>query len=89
MNENETKALSFTRRLPLAIVVTLVLQAAAALVWAGGAIERIAQLESQQKELSDLHERTARLEEKITGVQKSLYRIEAKLDGTIIHAPTE
>ena len=73
--------LSMDRKLPLAIVVTLVLQAAAGLVWAGGAIERIAQLERQQHDLSGLHERTARLEEKSISIQKSLVRIEAKLDG--------
>ena len=68
------------RRLPLAIVITLVLQAAAALVWAGSAVERIAHIEEQQRELSDLHERTARLEEKAISIQISLRRIETKLD---------
>lgn len=82
-DEVQTGRFRYNGRLPFAIVVTLVLQAAAGLVWAGGAIERITQLENQQEDLSDLHERTARLEEKMNSLQSSLHRIENKLDRTI------
>lgn len=80
MNMLQKPNFSMDRKLPVAIVVTLVLQAAAGLVWAGGAIERIAQLERQQNDFADLHERTARLEEKSISIQKALGRIENKLD---------
>ncbi len=75
-----THAFRIDRRVPLAFLGALLLQTCAALVWAGGAAERIQGLESQFIRMQTLSERTARLEEQARAMQASLDRIEAKLD---------
>src|SRR5690606_32081207 len=60
---------SLDRRVPLAVILTIATQTAAALLWAGAAGERLAALEL----------RTARLEEQTKSANASLARIEARL----------
>ncbi|MGF1545158.1 MAG: hypothetical protein ACFB00_11765 [Parvularculaceae bacterium] len=71
-------------RIGIVISATVVLQTAFALIWAGGAAERLGQLERQAERRSDradeILERTTRLEAQAVAMRVSLTRIEAKLD---------
>ena len=69
-------------RITLAVSVALLVQSALALIWAGSAAERLAQLERRVGERQQLIERTARLEEQVLGVRKTLERIEKKIDAS-------
>ena len=68
------------RQIPLALIAALCLQSGAALLWAGGAAERITELEQRVDHQSGVAERLARLEAQSAATQASLQRIEAKLD---------
>ena len=70
-------------RLSLALIMMLLGQTITALLWAGGASERIAQLEKRAENSGNLIERTARLEEQVIYIRASLDRIEQKLDREI------
>ena len=84
MSETTTPKLILERRVSFAVAITLVVQTAAALMWAGGAGERLAQVERHQVEYDRMAERTARLETQISYIRESLARIEHKLDEAII-----
>lgn len=70
---------SLDRRVPLAVILTIATQTAAALLWAGAAGERLAALELRTERIGELVERTARLEEQTKSANASLARIEARL----------
>lgn len=70
----------FEWQVNLALVVTVMLQAAMALWWAGGAAERIAQLEEETDRLADISVRLAGLEAHVSEVHASVDRIEKRLD---------
>lgn len=72
-------AWSLDRRVPLAVILTIAMQTAAALLWAGAAGERLTALEARTERISELVERTARLEEQTKSANASLARIEARL----------
>lgn len=67
-------------RISIAVGAALVVQTGLGLIWAGGAAERLAQLERRANASVEIIERTARLEEQVAGVRASLARIETKLD---------
>lgn len=67
-------------RITLAVSVAVIVQSALALLWAGSAAERLAQLERRMGERSQLIERTARLEEQVLTMRTTLERIEQKID---------
>jgi hypothetical protein len=58
----------------------LLVQALAALFWAGAAAARLEEAEDRLDVTSELAVRTARLEEQTRHVQATLVRIETKLD---------
>jgi len=64
----------------LALILTIVLQSAAALLWAGAAAERINQLERRTADQEGVSERLARLEEQVGQARASLNRIEERLE---------
>lgn len=64
----------------LALILTIVLQSAAALLWAGAAAERINQLERRTADQDGVSERLARLEEQVGQARASLNRIEKRLE---------
>lgn len=64
----------------LAFGGVLVVQTATALLWAGGAAERLSALEQKSDTAHQLIERTARLEVQTENIRSSLVRIEFKLD---------
>jgi ubiquinone biosynthesis protein UbiJ len=67
-------------RVSIAVGAALLVQTAAALLWAGAAAERLSELERRAVSSAVLIERTARLEEQTRAVRASVERIEAKLD---------
>lgn len=67
------------RRVPLAVIVTILMQSAAALLWAGAANERLGTLETRTERIGELVERTARLEEQAKAANAALGRIEERL----------
>ncbi|VAV99830.1 hypothetical protein MNBD_ALPHA06-754 [hydrothermal vent metagenome] len=82
MNAANTMAQSWRlgRQIGLAVIVTLVLQGATVLLWAGRAGERISQLETRIESQQDVLERLARLETHMVQTRQSLSRIESQLD---------
>ena len=64
----------------IALGGALVMQAVAALVWAGAAAERLEQLEERVDASQELRVRTARLEEQAGHIRETVGRIERKLD---------
>ncbi len=69
------------RQVTPAVILALIIQTGAALLWAGGAAERIAAVERRMERQSGVNERLARLEAQADANRASLQRIEAKLDG--------
>jgi hypothetical protein len=67
-------------RLTLAILLTLVLQAIAALLWVGAAAQRLDNLEAEIKLQQPILERMARIEAQVAAVGSSLDRIENYID---------
>ena len=68
------------RQVTPAVILALMIQTGAALLWAGGAAERIAAVERRLDRQSGVNERLARLETQADGNRLVLARIEAKLD---------
>ncbi|WP_298326849.1 hypothetical protein [Asticcacaulis sp.] len=62
------------------VIVTIVLQSAAALMWFGRAGARLDTLEARLQQQAGVVERLARLEEQALATRAALSRIEAKLD---------
>jgi hypothetical protein len=69
------------RRLTLALLFTMAMEAAGALVWAGEASQRLSQVETRVVAQAGLDERMARLEVRMELASAQLNRIEKKLDG--------
>lgn len=68
------------RRITVALLVTVFIQTAGALVWAGAAGERLAMVEQEVTERRSVTERLARVEAELEAVRAQLNRIERKLD---------
>jgi uncharacterized coiled-coil protein SlyX len=68
------------KRFPAALVAAFLLQTAGALFWAGQAAERITALERTVANDQGAIERVAVLEEQVRAMNKTLDRIENKLD---------
>ena len=68
------------RQVTPAVVLALMIQTGAALLWAGGAAERIAAVERRMDRQSGVNERLARLEAQADANRASLARIEVLLD---------
>jgi hypothetical protein len=80
MRENELELQMIDRRVTLAAVVALAMQSAGALMWAGGASERLKAVESRVAAQPEISERLARVEAQLDAVRGQLARIEKKLD---------
>ncbi len=74
------ETMKLERKIPLTLVAALIAQTAAALMWAGAAEQRLAQVETRVEAASGAPERLARVEEQIAGVRETLKRMEGKLD---------
>ncbi|UDF03235.1 hypothetical protein [Asticcacaulis sp. AND118] len=62
------------------VIVTIILQSAAALMWFGRAGARLDTLEARLQQQAGVVERLARLEEQALATRAALQRIEVKLD---------
>lgn len=80
MSESSKAGLQLDRRISIAVVLALTLQAAGALTWAGAANERIDQLERHSVGAAVVSERLARLEAEVSAMRAQLNRIESRLD---------
>lgn len=69
----------FERTVSLGVVVAVLLQTAAALMWAGSTGERLRYLEEDAAATSPVNERLARLEEQTVQMRATLDRIERRL----------
>ncbi len=70
----------FDRQVSLGLCVTVFLQAAAALMWAGRASARIDDMQRRLDVQAPVAERLARLEAQGEATRQSLVRIEARLE---------
>ena len=76
MNDN----FRLERRVPMAVIVTLVAQTGAGLMWAGAAEQRLGDVERRIEGQTGAPERLARVEEQTLAMRAQLQRIEEKLD---------
>jgi hypothetical protein len=83
MKLGENAGWRLDRHVPVALVVTILIQTGAALLWSGAAAERLSALEARSARTDEMVERTARLEEQSSAMRASLVRIEEKLDRTL------
>lgn len=83
MKLGEQSGWRIDRHVPVALVLTIVLQTGAALLWTGAAAERLTALETRSARTDEVVERTARLEEQSKAMRAALERIEEKLDRVI------
>ncbi|MBE7218999.1 MAG: hypothetical protein INR64_11055 [Caulobacteraceae bacterium] len=70
----------FDRQVSTAVVFAFLVQTGGALLWAGGAAERISAIERRLDRQAGTNERLARLEAEAEASRASLGRIEALLD---------
>jgi uncharacterized coiled-coil protein SlyX len=75
-----TRTIQFDGKVTLALVLAVVLEAIAGLMWVGAAAQRLDTLETRVASQATLVERMARIEAQMTGVRTSLDRIENHLD---------
>lgn len=83
MKLGENAGWKLDRHIPVALVVTILLQTGIALMWSGAAAERLSTLEGRSARTDEVIERTARLEEQSQAMRASLARIEEKLDRVV------
>ena len=69
------------RQITLGVIVTIALQTAGGLIWAGATGERIRHLEARAEAAAPVSERLARLEEHSVHTRIALERIERRLAG--------
>ncbi|MCR6646545.1 MAG: hypothetical protein NVV62_19525 [Terricaulis sp.] len=67
-------------RITIAVIVTIILQTAGALLWAGQAAARLEAVERAVATQPEVADRLARLEEQVGDARRALTRIERKLD---------
>ena len=68
------------RRVPLALIVTLLLQTAGMVWWAANLSARVVELERKQAKMEARGDRITRLEANQVHISSTLTRIESKLD---------
>lgn len=69
------------RKVTLAVVLAMAMEAAGALVWAGEASQRLTEVEGRVTAQAGFDERMARMEVRLELASAQLSRIEKKLDG--------
>ncbi|GIK50810.1 MAG: hypothetical protein KJZ75_14570 [Hyphomonadaceae bacterium] len=71
---------SIDPRITFALILALFLETAGGLIWAGRAAARLEEVERAVATQPEVAERLARLEEQLAEAQRSLARIERRLD---------
>lgn len=72
--------MTFDPRVTLALILALVLETAGSLVWIGGAAARLREVERAVVSAPQVSERLARVEGQLAEQQRTLARIEQRLD---------
>ncbi|KAF0117241.1 MAG: hypothetical protein FD163_2069 [Hyphomonadaceae bacterium] len=80
MSEVAIKSAWFDNRVTLAIILTFLIQAVAALMWLGAAAHRLDVIEVRVNQQAPIAERMARLEAQMVSATATLDRIEVRLD---------
>lgn len=80
MSDTAIKSAWFDNRVTLAIILTFLIQAVAALMWLGAAAHRLNTIEVRVSEQAPVAERLARLEAQMVSATATLDRIEVRLD---------
>jgi len=68
------------KRVPFALIVTMLLQVAGALIWATQLDARVGNVEQQMVSDSSLSEKFARLDERLEGMKQNMDGIKRQLD---------
>ena len=68
------------RRVPVALILSIVLQSAGLFMWVGALTSRVSELETKAVRAIDAGDRVISLEAEMREVRRILLRIEAKLD---------
>jgi hypothetical protein len=71
--------IEFDRKIGFALLFAMFIEAAAGLIWAGRAAERIDQLEHALEIQRPIAERLARLEAQMSDMQSTLDRVDARI----------
>ncbi|GGX56068.1 hypothetical protein GCM10011309_00990 [Litorimonas cladophorae] len=79
MTAHTDQPLRIDRTLTFGLIVTILIQTASGLVWAGAAGARLSALESQIALTPGISERLARVEGQTIHIEQSLMRIERRL----------
>lgn len=74
------RAVTVDKTITMAVILTIILQTASALLWVGAAETRLAVLEAHEKDTPMISERLTRLEEQMIMARQSLTRIETRLN---------
>lgn len=72
--------MKFDARITYALILAILIETAGALIWAGGAAARLDKVEAAVATQPEVAERLARMEARIDEAQRSLARIERRLD---------
>ena len=70
----------FDRRIPVALVFSIVLQLASGLIWATQLYARVGQLEESHVDDAALNEKFARLEERLDFMKQNIVSVRGQLD---------
>ena len=70
----------FDKRIPIALLITVMLQVAGALIWATRLDARVGRLEQDTLADSGLNEKFARLEERLDSMKQNLVGVRQQLD---------
>lgn len=86
-NDPASSGWHFDRRIPIALIVTILAQGAATIWWGATINARVGALEDRLTGAADQPGRIVRVETRLEDVQRSVDRIELKLDRMIRREP--
>lgn len=76
----EAERLRIERQVGLGVIIAVIVQAGAVLLWAGGASARLDEVQGELRRQGPIAERLARIEEQASASRAALERIEARLE---------
>ncbi|MEM9592360.1 MAG: hypothetical protein AAF967_13665 [Pseudomonadota bacterium] len=79
-HQNSNGSWQLDKRVPVALILSIVLQSAGLFMWVGALTSRVSELETKAVRSIDAGERVISLEAEMREVRRVLERIEAKLD---------
>ncbi|MFW0776979.1 MAG: hypothetical protein ACN2B6_04595 [Rickettsiales bacterium] len=73
------------KRIPIAVIVTLIMQAVAALIWATELDARVGYIETQRSKFLDTNERFVRMEERLDHIKENVDSTKRQIDQLTRH----